>query len=228
MPPISGLPQAPNTQKRPTSATVFAVLHIIFGVLGTCGVISTFIGLLFPEALSFGQSNPAMDAFAANGTATAVNWVSSIWGVVTVILMLTAGIGLLSIKPYGRTCSIYYAFSSLGAIIFQFVTYLMVMMPLLDQVLETMRDNPAGDAAQQAAMEMSIEVTPYITLVMLVISAIYPTLVLIFMNRRPILELYKPGYVSDQNVFTKPQQALPADYTPPDQSNPYSSPFDPK
>lgn len=217
----------PVQKARPTSATVFAILNLVFAGLASCGLAFSLFGLIAPQAASFGQPNPTMDAITGNPAALTVAWVSNIWSLVTIVLMITAGIGLLAVKPYGRLCSIAYAISSLLEKVFGLIGYYAVTGPLMRQAVQDMADDPNFKKEQVEVMEMAMDVTQFTTVIIVAITAIYPVLVLIYMNRKPILKAYKPGYQSEDHYGDQPR-TLPADYQPPDQNNPYSSPFDPK
>ncbi len=227
-PSASGYSHNPSTQQRPTSATVFAILHFVFGSLAACGVLWAIITLVAPSVASFGQPNPIMDDMMTDSTAVAVNWIANLWGVLTLVLMFAGGAGLLAVKPYGRTCSIYYALSSLGEKVFGVATYFFVQMPLIERSLDNLRDDPNADQNLVRGMELGMSIGHFTAIIGVLILAIYPILVLIYMNRRPILERYKPGYVGAQDFSSAGPQTLPANYQPPDENNPYSSPFDPK
>ncbi len=225
------LPQAPNSQKRPASATVFAVLNLVFGVMGACGLIALFGMLLFTDTLvnseigkEMEKADPTVFEQLQDPSVQVTNMITGGIGLVSTILLFAGGMGLLAIRPYGRTATIYYAVLALLNLVFQIVVHFMVTIPLLDKMLA--QGAAQGVDAQQ--LEAQVTMQKFSPIFGLIIGAIYPVFCLIFMNRKPILERYKPGYMADQDFNSPQQQTLPSNYTPPDQSNPYSSPFDPK
>lgn len=213
--------------QRPTSATVFAILHFVLAGLKACGVLGAILMVtIMPAFVAEAQKNmPANEPnplmMFEDSSIMLMQVVAGVLNLVGMVLLLIAGVGLIKLRPSGRTFSIIYAFFSLGSSVAEFIMQITIVVPRMEAMMQNM---PAGQAGGPPAGFM-MTTSLLSGIIGLVFYSIYPILVLIFMNRRPILEVYKPGY-SDFHDSARPFPSQPQSYTPADQNNPYSSPFD--
>jgi hypothetical protein len=114
-------------RQRPTSVTVIAVLAIVFGGLGLlCAPFS-----VLPYFTGFGGPNPVVEAVKARPLLLGWTMFSSCLSLVFSLVLVVAGIGALSLKPWARLMLIAEAvFSMLFALIGTVLT-LVVMLPIL-------------------------------------------------------------------------------------------------
>ena len=97
--------------QRPTSATVFGILNLIFSALGLCGTgFGIFSLLVFqnPEMGGGAQVPLTLELMRENPAYQAFTFVSIGLGAVSAILLAVSGIGLLKLRPWGRTLCIVY------------------------------------------------------------------------------------------------------------------------
>ncbi|MFT5125479.1 MAG: hypothetical protein ACI9TH_003250 [Kiritimatiellia bacterium] len=92
----------PIPQAKPVAPKVFGIINICFGAMGVFG------GLLGIVMLSWTTKQLNLDGAAATWTK-----ISTFLGPFPGILLIVAGIGLLTYKRYGRRLSIIYGFLSL-------------------------------------------------------------------------------------------------------------------
>ena len=86
----------------PTSVTVFGILNIVFGLLGLFGTAFSAVALF-----AAGGNNP----FLVNQPPLVMTWMqfSIVLGGVASVVLLISGVGLLRLRPWGRTMAIGYA-----------------------------------------------------------------------------------------------------------------------
>jgi hypothetical protein len=107
--PRVALPQNPaSPPARPTVITVFGVLNLVFGGLGIVSVIATLILLNVASALPTSMPNPVLDAMRDNAGYRTFTYVATGLGSAACIVLIVSGIGLLQMRPYGRTLAIAY------------------------------------------------------------------------------------------------------------------------
>ena len=152
--------QPPLPQAKPLAPKVFGIIHIALGVMG-------LIGGLFGIAML----KVSLDQLELDGTGRAWIKISAFIGPLPAILLIVAGIGLLSYKRYGRTLSIAYGFLGLLlGIVSMIMTYTVIMPGVLGD---------GSDSIQaQAAMMGRI-----MGLVGGLMGMIYPLMLVIFFLR---------------------------------------------
>jgi len=96
--------------QRPTSATVLGILNLIFAALGLCGVGFAVIALaVIRNADAAGGRLPLSLKLMQNNEIYRLFNIASIGlGGIFAVLLAVAGIGLLRVRPWGRTLSIVY------------------------------------------------------------------------------------------------------------------------
>jgi hypothetical protein len=169
----------PAPATRPASAAVFGILNILFGVIGLCGTV--FSAALFFAPQASGQ-NPVLEIMAENTLYRVFMQVSIVLGVFAALVLIISGIGLLQLKPYGRTLAIIYGvYAVVAGVVGMIVNFVFIVGPLLQQA----GDSPAGPE-QAAAIGGAIGGTFGGC-----IGLIYPVLLLIFMYRRNVVEAFR-------------------------------------
>jgi hypothetical protein len=175
-----GVP-APAPVTRPTSAVVFGILNIIFGALGLCGTVFTAAMFLVPQQ---GGQNPVLDIMAENTTYRIFMQVSIILGLIATLVVIASGIGLLQLKPYGRTLAIVYGvYAVVAGIVGIIVNFVFIIGPLMQKA----SDAPAGPE-QAAAIGGAIGGSFGGC-----IGLIYPVVLLFFMYRPNVVEAFRAG-----------------------------------
>ena len=182
---------------RPALVTVVAVLHFVFGGLGllcqtTNGILQVSgVGEKFStmfQPASNVQADPQMKkqmemqekmqkAIKDVPGAQAKLWADLGQDTVLSACLIVAGIGLLQMRPWGRTLSLFYAVLSIlykiGSIVYAAV-YLLPAMQALGKEL-------SGDDPVSKFMGFTMQFSPYVGMGMLVGQMIYPIFVLIAM-----------------------------------------------
>ncbi|GIW81751.1 MAG: hypothetical protein KatS3mg105_3558 [Gemmatales bacterium] len=156
---------------RPTSATVFGVLNILFGVLGFCGIGAALISLVIPPGRP--TNSPVIGIIERNPLYHAYTLISSLVSIPFVIALVAGGIGLLMGRMWGRTLSIVYAiYAMISTVIGLIFNWILVWEPLM----EIINTGPAGP--QKAAALGGIAGGVFGTC----LAFIYPVVLLIFMS----------------------------------------------
>jgi hypothetical protein len=115
----------PGASPRPTAATVFGVLNMVFAALGLCGLLMS----------------------AAVWTFTIV---SLGLGFVATIVLAISGIGLLQLRPWGRYLAIGYSlFAIIQAVVGTIVNWVFLVAPMMERAGEA---GVQGQAAMGAAI----------------------------------------------------------------------------
>jgi hypothetical protein len=130
--------------KRPTSILVIAILHFVFG---SCGGLCNLLGLV-GAAASFGKlgagANPKqaemqkdierrMDEKAPGNKA--VQAAGNVMGLIYALMLIAAGIGLLSMQPWARVLSIVYGFLATLTTLASLVYQIIFIIPMVREVL---------------------------------------------------------------------------------------------
>ena len=174
--------------QRPTSATVFGILNLVFGCLGLCGVVMSLV--MFSMPLNPEIPNPTMELMQASPVYAMFLKVSLGLGLIASLVLLAAGIGLLTMKPWGRTLSIGWAvYSIVMGIVGGAMNVVFVMLPLLEQASELA--GPQQAAAMGGVIGGGVGAC---------FGLIYPVLLLIFMFRSPIVTAFQPQ-LDDKMTF---------------------------
>ena len=151
--------------QRTGGMTVIGILNFVFGGLGCIGSLLLILGggafALFGSAMeeaaaADGTSTEGFAEAAATGGAMFV--LLGLVGMALGILLIVAGVGVMKVRPWGRTCSLAYAGSKIimgvGAAIiggFGFVTIMGFIYPVVLGVLFTRPAWKAAFSAETAA-----------------------------------------------------------------------------
>ena len=135
--------------QRPTSVTVFGILNLIFSVLGLCGVVFGILGLVVlqnPDMAGDGPTPLPIKLMQDNPTYQVFSFVSVGLGVFSSFLLAVAGIGLLKLRPWGRTLSIIYGGYSILMAIAGIVINLAVFAPELEKAQQQASPQATAEA----------------------------------------------------------------------------------
>jgi hypothetical protein len=121
--------------RRPGGLTALAVLNVVFGGLGAL----TILGLV---AILGAADQETKDEIAKEIPNQGLLWITILLGVVNVALMITAGVGYLGMKRWGRTLGNVYGIlaligTSLGVVVagFDIGTVIGLVYPILTLAL---------------------------------------------------------------------------------------------
>ncbi|HEX8204058.1 MAG TPA: hypothetical protein VF590_26515 [Isosphaeraceae bacterium] len=169
----------PSGTIRPTAVTVFGILNLVFGGLGlACTPVNLMF--LFMPAPPPGR-NIAVDLMTSSPTYRATIIVFSVLGMAAAAVEIVAGIGLLRLRPWGRTLSLGFASYSIVAIVVGLaVNYVFLIRPLLAAARAA--NNPAATGGAVGGVIGGLASG--------VIGLIYPVLLLFFMTRPRIARAF--------------------------------------
>jgi hypothetical protein len=163
--------------ERPKSVTVFGILNIVFAGLGLCGTAYSVI-LFMPSAAA--ANNPVVQIIQSSPAYAAWLKISVALGLVTVAALLAAGIGLLNLKPWGRTLSIIYGiFAIIMTLVNEVINYFLLVQPMLQKAQS--EQGPEAAAAIGGAIGGLFGGC---------IGMIYPILLLIYMTRPHVIAAF--------------------------------------
>lgn len=166
----------------PTSVTVFGILNIVFGVIGICGTGFSFFSLFQPRLAPGSGSNPMLDLLNNSPGYRMFLMISLSLGVIATVVLIIAGIGLLTGKPMGQSLSVIYGWYGVFSVFVGLIANIVwVFGPLMQQIQQA----PAGPAKAGAIGGLvggSVG---------LIIGLIYPVLLLVFMKRPATVEYFR-------------------------------------
>ncbi len=180
-----GYPAGPP--QRPTSATVFGILHLIFGIMGICGLGMSAMMFFLPFDPQMVKTNPVLQLMQENTFYRLFNQIALVFGFGATLVLIVAGVGLLQQKPFGRTLSIGYGIYGIVAGVLGLLVNALLVFPLLAE-----RMNAAGGGPEQAGAigGMVGGVCGG------VLGFIYPGLVLYFMYQPNVVAAYRGNTIS--------------------------------
>jgi len=165
--------------QRPTSVTVFGILNIGFAVVG---FVSLLVTILMFAMVRDTTNNPVLQLIHNNPGYAAWMNLSLVLGFLARAVLLTAGIGLLKLKPWARTLSIVYGiYEIVMVLVGTTVNYVFLMQPMLEQAHG--KQGPEAAAAIGGAIGGTVGGC---------FGIIYPVLLLIFMMRANVVAAFRP------------------------------------
>jgi hypothetical protein len=203
---------------RPTAVLVLAILHFVGGGLG-------LVGDLVGIAMQAMSANQAGAAPGPNQPVTAQNFGAGLnryveekvpsyqaltfaqlaFGLVLDVVLLVGGVGLLNMRPYGRTVSLGYAVLSILARLFGIVYGLAVVLPVTNEYLDkVVQQNPGMSAVVTGG-----RVGGVIGLLVGAVFILYPIAVLIVLLRPRVAAAFRDGAPPDEPA--EPPDFLDAD-----------------
>jgi len=135
--------------QRPTSVTVFGILNLIFSVLGLCGVGFGILGLVVLQNPDVGGAGPTplpIQLMQDNPAYRVFSFVSVGLGVFSSFLLAAAGIGLLKLRPWGRTLSIIYGGYSILMVLATVAVNFALYAPELEKAQQQAIPQATGEA----------------------------------------------------------------------------------
>jgi hypothetical protein len=170
--------------ERPTSVTVFGVLNIIFAAYAVLGIGVSMVMFFMPHSDS---DNPVMQLIQDNPGYAAWLKFSIVLGIPVAGALITAGIGLLKMKPWARILSIIYGiYAIIMVIVGGVVNYFCLFQPMMEKA-----HNAQGPEAIGAIFGAICGTFGSCA------GLIYPVLLLIFMTRPKVVAAFQspaPAY----------------------------------
>jgi hypothetical protein len=163
--------------QRPASVTFFGILNIAFGALGFFGMFTT-LQLLSGKSM---QNNPALRMMLENPTY--LQWIKLTipLGLISSIVLLMSGIGLLRLRSWARKLSIYYAiYGILFCLLSVWVQFVYLFQPLMAQAKQLQGPEAAGAIGGAIGAMLGA-----------VFGFVYPLFLLIFMTRRKVVDAFQ-------------------------------------
>lgn len=192
--------------QRPASVTVFGILNILFGAFGLFGTLFSGAAVFVAEAQGLAKAgaeemNPVWGMWLK---------ISVLLGVVSAVVLITSGGGLLAMRRWGRVLAIVYSVYAIASCVLGVVAqYVFVTQPLLEQA--------ANPAARQATMFMVAA-----GLAGSCLGMIYPLLLWYYMSRQHVVDAFN-GLVVPIDVAKAYVPSVHDSWTPTDTSNPYAA-----
>lgn len=170
--------------ERPTSVTVLGILNIvfaIFGIIGSIIAVPMFFLMKKPDAATLAQQ-PGLKIMYENPGFLFWTQATLVLGVIMTIVLGVAGIGLLNMRPWGRTLSLAYGiFAIVFALLGLVVNFIFLVQPLLAQA------DRLGPQGRIAAIVGSVA-----SIMGGVGGMIYPLLLVYFLTRPTIAAAFRP------------------------------------
>ena len=164
---------------RPTSVLVFAIINIVWVVLGVCG-------LGFELAMRLGlfklptENNPALQLRESNPGYRLFTDVMQVLGAVGVIVLLASAVGLLLMKPWARVVTIAYGvYAILTSILGGIVNFALVFGPMLEQT--------GGSGPERVGATIGVA----FAVAVIALVVVYWLLVIFFLTRRGVVTAFK-------------------------------------
>lgn len=119
---------------RPTSVTVFAVIHLILGGLGVLGMAWALVLRLGLFEVPGAKDNPAMKLMAENKAYALYSDIMTGLGILAVIAILAGSVAMLQLKPWGRLVTIGWGcYGMLSTVVGTALNHVVIMKPLAEQ-----------------------------------------------------------------------------------------------
>ncbi len=211
-------------KQRPASVIVLAVLHLVGGTLGLIGDLCGLVGQAAgPQALMVGPSNEIQDMQkrllqhleAAPGY-RAVTWGGLVVSLALDVMLLTAGVGLLNMKPWARTVSLVYAPISILNRLVVIVWTLAVVLPATAEFFEKL----AGKDPIMKAAAAGGKIGGVIGVIVSALVMIYPIVVLVILNLGSVKAAFqggkavpRPSYPEDEGWRSIKRPGASRDFT---------------
>jgi hypothetical protein len=163
---------------RPASVTILGILNLVFAVFGVVGLMASFALLSVPAD----PNNPVVKLLQQN--ASYAGWLKFciFLGLLSCVVLLAAGAGLLGLKPWGRTLSMAYAiFAIVFALMAMGINLFLMIQPLFEQ----------ATPHQELAVALAIG-GPLSGTVGGCFGLIYPMLLLAFLLQPKVAAAFRP------------------------------------
>lgn len=168
--------------QRPAAATVFAILNIVFGVVGLCTIPLSAMMFFFPFDKAMTENNPALRLMEENTFYRLFMQGALGLGFIVAIVLIIAGVGLYQLKPYGRTLSIGYAIYGIVMNLVSIAVNCFLVFPALIEQANTIGPGPEQAGAYGGLAGGILGGC---------VGFIYPVILLIFMFRPNMIAAFK-------------------------------------
>lgn len=205
--------------RRPTTVTVFAVLDLVFGFLGLCGAGFGVMALAFMagtgDTFSSGPMKIENPLTSDNVYLRGWTYFSMVSNVVTAILLIASGFGLLQMRNWARLVTLGYAVYALFALVIgTVIAYYTQWLPLLEQV----KDDPAAQAGAMGGMVGGVFGICF--------GIAYPVAILYFLTRPYVVDaFYRTGEAEEAIDVEQLVQRFESSPAAAGGANPYASPM---
>ncbi|CAN5739276.1 hypothetical protein BH23PLA1_BH23PLA1_44260 [soil metagenome] len=190
--PGSGIgPDGSSGSSRPTVVTVFGILALIYGGVGLlCNPVNAAVNLAVDLQGEL-PDDPIMQ-IAVSDTYRLGIGIYSIACFGFCLVLTLAGIGLLMMKPWGRTLAMIYGVSSLlGSLIYLGFVSVVLFVPLIQEAGQANRPEATG-VAFGAIFGGSV---------VILLGMILPALLLIFMRKPAVVQAFQDRENPMQDAF---------------------------
>lgn len=161
--------------QRPSSVLVLGILNLIFGVIGVFGMFGSAAILL-----GMNPANPMNRILEASDFYRVYLWSSFVLGFFATIVLIAAGIGLITSKGWARPATIAYAgYAIVMGLIGQIINAVFVVGPLMNSA--SAGAGPETIGATAGAVGGMIGGC---------FGLIYPIVLLVFMYRKNVVEFF--------------------------------------
>jgi hypothetical protein len=175
----------------PSSIKVFGIMHLVIAAYGLFSAAASLVSTLFVDqfgkkfaagASASGQAS--QDAMMIFMSETAVfTYVTLGFTLILAVILILAGIGLLRSRESGRVMSIRYAWVSLSTKAITLIFTFTHIIPATQKFASNMYKDMPGVSG-----DFMTKIMQYSQVFGLLISCIYPVIVLVFMNGQKIKE----------------------------------------
>jgi hypothetical protein len=164
--------------QRPASVTIFGILNFVFAAFGILGLIAS-VALL---STSGDPNNPVIKLLHQNASYAAWLKLCILFGLLSCAALIAAGLGLLGLKPWGRTLSMAYAiYAIVFAVAGMGINLFLMIQPLFEQA------PPHQELAVAGAIGGPLSGT-----IGGCFGPIYPIVLLAFMLRPTVAAAFRP------------------------------------
>ena len=169
-----------TTGQRLIGVTVFAILNIIFSVMGLIGLVFSIVVLFAGPSFMTGP-DPVGDLLRQSGLYALFFYSALLFGAIFNVLLFISGIGLLKMSSRARQLAIAYAiYAIVAGLIGTAVNYFVIFAPMMEQANQ-------GQGPQQFAAMAGIVGG----LIGALIGMIFPVAILIYFNRPKVKQAFQ-------------------------------------
>ena len=185
--------------QKPTAVVVFGILNIVFGAMVLC-MFPCALGMQFIPAFAKAGQPDMMSTPFLRGCSMA----SLLVQVFMAIWQVSAGVGLVRSRSWGRTLAISYGYAIIFVALVSAVVGLVFVSPAIQQEAQKFPDPVFRD--------MMVYIVPFFIALSSCSSLIYPVLLLIFMSRQNVKDYFVAVAAADAagQPLHPPEAQMPA------------------
>ena len=164
--------------QRPASITAFGILNLVFAAFGVAGLMASFALFSIPDD----PNNPVVKLL--HYSAAYAVWLKFciLLGLLSCVVLVAAGAGLLGLKPWGRTLSMAYAILTIVfSLMAMGINLFLMIQPLFEQAPPNQELAVAGAIGGPMSGTIGGCFGP-----------VYPILLLAFMLRPKVAAAFRP------------------------------------